>query len=361
MTKPLLARKTLLFSLIFFVSSLLLFEIILRVSGKGHVRDVHTASQEVFDQIPGMFEPGQDLIKLSIPQLPHRVSINSLGFRGPEVRLRNHILRILCIGDSFTFGDYVNDDETFPYYLQKLFQETSSKVEVINGGVGGTTIVDHLYFLRKSMRINPDIVVLTFSENDVSDLRDPQPMYLALESNRKLKSTPVVGTLYQLFRDTALFNFALEVRAQYHNFQLERMAGGDVLVDSGRKCDETLWKRYEGLLKEMQRYLYTNSVKFMLVIYPYHNRWIRPDQGCGAFHNQVDRLEHLAKDMGIATLNLLPAFKRSNVDVRELYLLPYDAHPSKEAYKIAANAIFRFLQGGFPEVLLKADINAKSN
>jgi hypothetical protein len=51
------------FGLMFFVSvisSLLLSEIILRVSEWGHVQDLRTASQGVIDHVPGMFEPGQD-------------------------------------------------------------------------------------------------------------------------------------------------------------------------------------------------------------------------------------------------------------------------------------------------------------
>ena len=103
----------------------------------------------------------------------------------------------------------------------------------------------------------------------------------------------------------------------------------------------------------MQRYLYGNSTKFMLVLYPSHHRWTRPDDACGGFRNILERLEHLAKDMGIATLNLLPVLIESNIDVRELYLLPYDGHPSKEAYKIVSNVIFRFTQETFLQALLK--------
>ena len=138
MANPTLLRKMLFFALIFIISSiasLLLFEIMLRISGKGHAQDVHTASQEVIDHIPGMFEPDQTLMKLSIPQLPHRISINSLGYRGPEVRLNKLAWRILCIGDSFTFGDYVDDNGTFPYdfrrYLRRnLRNKWKSSMEV---------------------------------------------------------------------------------------------------------------------------------------------------------------------------------------------------------------------------------------
>ena len=176
-------------------------------------------------------------------------------------------------------------------------------------------------------------------------------MYLGLESNRKLKSKPVVSALYRLFRDTALFNWVLELRARYRNFQQERMAS----EHAPTTCDDKLWKMYEGHLKEMQMLLNRNSIKFIFVIYPSHHRWATPLERCGTFLNQSDRFEHLAKNMGIATLNLLPVLKQSNMDVRDLYLLPYDGHPSIEANKITANAIFGFLKETFPEIVVQAD------
>lgn len=350
-------RKQLFYGFMVFVSfiSILLFsEVILRVLGDVTTQDLRTASQEVFDDIPGMFEPGQDFMKRSIPQLPHHISINSFGYRGPEVRFGDELLRILCIGDSFTFGDYVSDDETFPYSLQKVFEENAfQQVEVINGGVGGATIVDELYFLKKSMRISPRVVVLTFYENDIKDLSRVEPMYLTLARNRELRSGLVGRTVYGLVRNSALFAFGVKLNGQWRNDPAAQRLlpqGGIYPLEA---CDEKLWKMYEAHLREMQRFLYEGSTEFMLAIYPSHHRWTSFDDKCGDFDNQPDRLEHLAKDMGIATLNLLPELKRSNVDVRELYLLPYDGHASKEANRLVANAIFRFIQEKFPKVIIR--------
>jgi hypothetical protein len=39
----------------------------------------------------------------------------------------------LILGDSFTFGDEVSDNETYSYYLQQMLPHT----EVINMGVHG--------------------------------------------------------------------------------------------------------------------------------------------------------------------------------------------------------------------------------
>lgn len=349
-----LLKKLVFFALMFFVfivSSILFSEIMLRVAGWGRSQELHTASQEVFDSIPGIFEPGQDFINLSKPQLPHRISINSLGYRGPEVRLSEVNLRILCLGDSFTFGDYVSDDETFPHMLKKLFDEKfPGRIEVINAGVGGTTIVDQLNFLQKSLRIRPDVVVLTFYENDISGLSRGVPLYVEFERNRKWKSKPGVNLLYRLVRDSALFAFALETRAKL-SVSGKQQSQEHALADDGQAfCDVKLLKAYEDYLREMKSFSDSKSMKFVLALYPSHQRWTRPyDEGCGTARNQLDQVEQIAKGMDIAVLNLLPTLKQSNMDVHQLYLLPYDGHASKEANKIVATALFGFLQDTFPD------------
>ncbi|MEI7818147.1 MAG: SGNH/GDSL hydrolase family protein [Desulfuromonadales bacterium] len=68
--------------------------------------------------------------------LPYKVSINSQGLRA------NHdytllpaagTKRLAILGDSFTFGDEVNDDQTLPYYLNHFLDAT----EVLNFGESG--------------------------------------------------------------------------------------------------------------------------------------------------------------------------------------------------------------------------------
>lgn len=89
---------------------------------------------------------------------------NSLGLRGPEIGQKTQ-RRILLLGDSFTYGIGVNDDQTFAY---KLAQLTSS--EVINAGNGGTGTDYALRFYETiGHNLNPDLVVLCFFANDFQD------------------------------------------------------------------------------------------------------------------------------------------------------------------------------------------------
>jgi len=66
------------------------------------------------------------------------VHINSDGYRGPEITQAKpeNTYRIFTIGGSTTFGFPSNDNQTYPFYLQELYDQTNLgvQVEVINAG-----------------------------------------------------------------------------------------------------------------------------------------------------------------------------------------------------------------------------------
>jgi hypothetical protein len=97
-----------------------------------------------------------------------RASTNSRGIRGTreyDFQKSSDHLRIVTVGDSFTFGEEVSDDETFPYYLGTLMPAA----EVINMGVGG---YGHdqmsLYLEREGLKYSPDVIVLGFLAEDAA-------------------------------------------------------------------------------------------------------------------------------------------------------------------------------------------------
>jgi hypothetical protein len=332
----------------------ILSEMILRLSGRVTVESVHTASEKDFDRIPGAFEPGQHLTETPHPKLIHHVSINSLGYRGPEINRKKPpgVVRILCLGDSGTYGHYVNDNETFPFYLQQMFVREHLPVEIINAGVPDTTIVDQFYYLKRSIEIEPDIVILTFSENDIDDLAKATPTYLSLQNHRKLKSTGILETIYRGVRDTALFNFGLLLKAKLANVKLSGGRKKEVEPGpNGTDERESLWKQYADYLNQMKSYLEEQGVMFVFNAFPTHHR-IGKDAGIhGAMAEQLDRVEGLARSMGIRTISILQPFQSSMLTTSELYLLPYDGHASKKGHLIQANTVFQFIRNDVVKIL----------
>lgn len=79
-------------------------------------------------------------------------------------------LRILVLGDSFTVGYEVAQEETYSAVLERELREKGYSVEVINTGVSGFSNAEELVFLeQEGIRYHPDIVVLGFYANDLDD------------------------------------------------------------------------------------------------------------------------------------------------------------------------------------------------
>lgn len=102
-----------------------------------------------------------------------RVTTNSLGLRGAGVPARKaaDAYRILVVGDSFAFGYGVEDWESFPARLESALRERRPGVEVLNAGVPGWSADTYLVYLRnRGFALDPDLVIVAMSENDVGDL-----------------------------------------------------------------------------------------------------------------------------------------------------------------------------------------------
>jgi len=124
------------------------------------------------------------------------VSSNSKGIRGkveyPYKKSEGKI-RILIFGDSFTFGEGVNDTETYAYYLQEMLPDT----EVINLGVMGYGHDQMLLYLKEEgVKYKPDIVILgSICIDDIRNLlsfRDyAKPRFVLVGNKLKLTNVPV--------------------------------------------------------------------------------------------------------------------------------------------------------------------------
>ena len=95
------------------------------------------------------------------------LNTNSRGLRGRTEYTYEPTpgtLRIVVLGDSFTFGDGVSDDETYCANLQTILPH----VEIINMGVHGYGHDQMLILFREEgVKYRPDIVLLGFAAADM--------------------------------------------------------------------------------------------------------------------------------------------------------------------------------------------------
>ena len=104
------------------------------------------------------------------------ITYNERGLRDrPILPKAQDEFRILALGDSATFGWGVPQNEIFTSRLERILQSRLQRtVRVINSGVGGyNTVQEVMYFKQEGISFQPDLVILTYVENDVEQNKGP--------------------------------------------------------------------------------------------------------------------------------------------------------------------------------------------
>jgi hypothetical protein len=136
------------------------------------------------------------------------LNTNAEGFRGARdfpMQKDSGKTRMVLIGDSFTFGEIVSDDETFAAVLQRDFPNT----EILNLGIHGYGHDQMLIHLREQgLRYHPDIVILGYIPADQSrnllDFRSyAKPRFVLDGDSLRLTGSPVPSPEEMLRMDWA--------------------------------------------------------------------------------------------------------------------------------------------------------------
>lgn len=145
--------------------------------GRPHARQTYL---DLFCPMPSEDERKALLSRFS-PSVPEElknnprwtVSFNSAGFRDDEFPATKSpdAIRIVALGDSWTFGHNVEVDQGYPKRLEALLRSDfpDKKIEVLNLAMLAYTSHEGLKLLqRKALALQPDIVLIGYSMNDAS-------------------------------------------------------------------------------------------------------------------------------------------------------------------------------------------------
>jgi hypothetical protein len=136
----------------------------------------------------------------------HVLNSNSRGLRGDREYAYEKpagVRRLVVLGDSFTFGEGVSDDETYSHHLERLLPGT----EVLNLGVHGYGHDQMLLFLREEgLKYRPDVVLLGFLYDDMErnllGFRDyAKPRFTLADAGLVLGNVPVPAPEEMLRRE----------------------------------------------------------------------------------------------------------------------------------------------------------------
>ena len=132
--------------------------------------------------------------------------INSYGLRDLEFSKEKPggTFRVICLGNSCTFGWRVKSEETYPKQLEKLLNTDLDykKYEVINAAVTGYSSFQGKRFLREQvLKYKPDIITICYGWNDLL------PAAFGIEDKNQKMAPQIFLDIQNLLGQTEVYRF----------------------------------------------------------------------------------------------------------------------------------------------------------
>lgn len=260
------------------------------------------------------------------------LTTNSLGLRSNQeisFQIPEKTKRVLCLGDSYTFGFGIEEKDAYPSYLEKILNSNSDdnhKLQVINAGFtsGLSTDSQYLYLREIGVKFSPDLVILGFTvANDLIDLARNE---WVLNQDNSLKEifNPNHRKIPYFIRKSALFT-AIKVL----------FMPPKVKEKNDKPVDRKMMERVKYLTTKINGLSREKGFKFlMLIISPPHllDRANRE----GSWEATRRELAGFCEEKGIAYLDLLPGLETH-------HFFPEKVHFTKEGNKRVAEMIYHKL------------------
>jgi lysophospholipase L1-like esterase len=125
--------------------------------------------------------------------------------------------RILVLGDSFTFGVGLSDQDTYVAKLQEKIDSAfgADRIALLNGGIGGSGTAEHLAFLEDfGDEIAPRIVLLFVNVEDFNRAQQSSLYHLhsndGLELDEGIIPITPLNKLFRKVTESDIYNFAIQ-------------------------------------------------------------------------------------------------------------------------------------------------------
>lgn len=303
--------------------------------------------------------------------------VNRLGLRGREVEAVKPpgTYRIVMLGDSFTMGKGVKDDETFSAVLEQALGKNAGTcgrtIEVLNGGVDSyAPVLESIQLAQDIAPLQPDLVVVNL---DVSDLvqeaayrsqavRSADGEIVAVPQHAEpagpLERIRIWTERHLFFTRAALFyaNRALGYRELTVREVVTRADAEIVMHTLEGDIDRTAqWRDLFESVTRMKRLADERGFAFLLTLYPWAHQisdteWT-PGRDAfvprGAKASDVSRrtVHALSEANGVPLLDVFPVFAAS-LGGEHLYF-DYDMHWTAAGHRVMARGLETYLVDRF--------------
>jgi hypothetical protein len=153
---------------------------------------------------------------------------NNLGFREdlPTLKEKDAQYRIMVFGDSHTDG-VVNNKDSFPNIAESLLNKDKPQfVEIINAGVGHSSLYQQFLLFKRLLYLKPDMVIFTFYiGNDYLEIVRSTSPHLAIE-NGKITPASAQWTFSKWVNNSLILRFfrRLDPRPLMQAIRVKRFA-----------------------------------------------------------------------------------------------------------------------------------------
>jgi len=284
----------------------------------------------------------------SEPKNHGRVRTNAQGMRNLENFSfeKGDKPRLLIVGDSYSFGHGVSNEETYAYLLNK---EYMPGWQVMNLAVSATgTDQNYLMYEHFGEKFSPDIVllgfyVLDFNRNTFSFRDYAKPMYVPREDGSlELTHSPVLSpeqliALYQ--------NGERQVGGWHYSYAIAAFKKVFTTATKRNRSPGSLPRRtLSGIMEKFTRRVRDNGATPVWVIFPIRDII---EKEVSKYAVIEDFVAEEAKRLGMPVLRLEPIFSdylEKNPGASPWRPREIGGHLSAEGNQLAAKSIFEFLQ-----------------
>lgn len=288
----------------------------------------------------------------NVSGLEVELRMNSLGHRNRELGPKQG-RRILFLGDSITFADYLPEEETFVRQVETMARAQGLDWETVNAGVGSISLKTELAILLETgLRVEPDVVVLGWYLNDFQDspgvfVRNPGPLA------RRSRLAYALGELLTPERPVGEAEVPWkEWWGEWVRDDLPGLVAGDAarttfytdvgtfFHDWGGAWSPRAWEEMTPLLVEIARVCRAAGATPVWLAFP-----ARPqvEAGFDVAYPQ-ERLARLASEQAVAVIDVLPLLRE--LHARGEGPLFYDqCHHTPPASREIARVVLESLRG----------------
>jgi len=237
----------------------------------------------------GRFEGQEIVVETNQDRL--RTSYSAMEFREKE-------FRVICLGDSFTFGAWLPASASYPEQLEDLYRQAGrSEVGILNAGMLSYSPLLHEQLLRKTLlKYKPHVVTLMLDCTDIGDdyhyglgfdESSGEPLF---EGPRMSKPKPHLGALWRVAKPLhpsllAPLKLLYRIAPDYVPYDPLDYYRFEIPVDDATEKDRFFIYRYP--LSETREFFDAtfarvesiaslckdNDIEFLLFIAPRYHHW----------------------------------------------------------------------------------------